>query len=675
MFRAISFAFCVVGLCLIALGGAVAQEIPADLRSSVEEAVGKVKPALVRIHVVSTRYNNGRELKQQSWGSGVIITPEGHVVTNHHVAGHAKRLVCTMTTKEEVTAELIGTDELSDIAVIKLENDGTRTYPVAHFGNSNQLKVGDHVLAMGSPMALSQSVTLGIVSNSEMIMPRRFGRLELDGEDVGSFVRWIGHDAAIYGGNSGGPLVNLEGEIIGINEISMALSGAIPGNLARAMAEVLIREGRVKRSWLGVQVQARLKHSAVDSGVLVSGTIADSPAAAAGFEAGDMLVSLSGAPIDVKFAEQLPAFNRMTSELPIGESVEAKVIRDGAEVTVAIKPIEREKRAPKQHEFKQWGITSRNLSELKAKEMKRDNNEGALVTSVNAGGPAGDAKPKIQREDVIVSVGGDAVKSVEDLRRVTDELTEGKTELTPTLVEFTRKLGLFMTVVELGVKEPEEPGVEVTKAWLPVETQVLTRDISEHLEDPELTGFRVTQVYKGSTAETAGLEVGDFIVAVDGERMLAFAPEDYEELPALIRQYKVGAVTDLTVLRDGERMTVPVELAPSPKKRREMKEYADENFEFTVRDITFNDKAQERWQEAQRGVLVEEVKPGSWAALALLNVNDLIVDVNGAEIVDVESFETAMTGISDAKPDVVVIRVRRGIYNLFVELEPKWDAS
>ena len=121
-------------------------------------------------------------------------------------------------------------------------------------------------MALGSPLALSQSVTMGIVSNTEMIMPGLFwpfNRMTLDGEDVGSIVRWIGHDAAIFGGNSGGPLVNMSGEIVGVNEISMGLAGAIPSDLAQEVATALMRDGRVRRSWIGLDVQPLLKSSTV----------------------------------------------------------------------------------------------------------------------------------------------------------------------------------------------------------------------------------------------------------------------------------------------------------------------------------------------------------------------------------------------------------------------------
>jgi serine protease Do len=131
------------------------------------------------------------------------------VVTNHHVAGKTNAIVCTLSSREEIPAELVGTDPLSDIAVIKLKPAQPRRFPVATFGSATSLRVGDRVLALGSPLALSQSVTMGIVSNTEMIMPQLFwpfNRMTLEGEDVGSLVRWIGHDAAIFGGNSGGPL-------------------------------------------------------------------------------------------------------------------------------------------------------------------------------------------------------------------------------------------------------------------------------------------------------------------------------------------------------------------------------------------------------------------------------------------------------------------------------------
>ncbi|MDX9974419.1 MAG: PDZ domain-containing protein [FCB group bacterium] len=647
---------------------------PQTLQDTVENAVAKVKPALVRIQVVSTDYEQGREVKYEAAGSGVIITPEGHIVTNHHVAGHAKRLFITMANKEELEATLVGTDALTDIAVVKLP-DG-RTYPTAPFGDSSLVQVGDRVLAMGSPMALSQSVTLGIVSNTELIMPRMFGpmaRMTLDGEDVGAFVRWIGHDAAIYGGNSGGPLVNLGGEIIGINEISMSLGGAIPSNVASVVAQEIIKAGKIRRAWLGMEIQSRLKRSTVDRGVLVSGAVKNSPAAQAGVQSGDYLVRIAGQDIDVKFDEQLPEFNRLVAGLAIGQPVEAVLVRDGQEVTVSITPAERSEMSPPQQEFTQWGITARNITLPIAQEMKRETTNGVLVTSVRPGGPTGDAKPNIQSQDVIVKVNDTPINNMDDLRKVTDTITAGKKEPTPALVTFDRKEGSQITVVRVGIKEIDDPGREVRKAWIPIDTQVLTREIAEQMGKPELTGFRIIEVYPDDAATQAGLQVGDIITAVDGERLTATQPEDYEELPTLIRQYKTGTLAELTVLRGEQEVKLPITLPQEPIPQREMKKYNNKEFEFTVRNITFFDKAKEKWSLEQQGVLVEEVTPGGWANIGELYVGDLILDVAGAPVADVEAMEAKMDELAAAKPDSVVIKIRRGIHTLYLELQPKWE--
>ena len=319
------------------------------LSDTIKLAVDKVNPALVRIQVVEAYYREGREMKYEASGSGVVITPEGHVITNHHVAGHAKQLKCVFADKSEYEAELIGTDPLTDIAVILLKNDAGKAFPTVSWGDSSLVQKADHVLAMGSPLALSQSVTLGIISNTEMIMPEwmsQYGGLTMDGEDVGALVKWIAHDAQIFGGNSGGPLVNINGEIIGINEISLGLSGAIPGNLARKVADELMATGKVRRAWIGLEVQPRLKSSDEETGALISGTIAESPAAKAGLKSGDLLLSVGDTPINIQFPVQLPDLNLLVCMLPIGEATPFVVKRDGKSITVDVTPIEREPMNP-----------------------------------------------------------------------------------------------------------------------------------------------------------------------------------------------------------------------------------------------------------------------------------------------------------------------------------------
>jgi serine protease Do len=646
------------------------------LRQAVDEAVAVVEPALVQIHVVESYFREGRENKYQISGSGAVITSEGHVITNHHVAGHATRITCIFHDKEEMEATLVGKDPLTDLAIIQLQPDTPRTFATVPFGDSDAVRVGDQVLAMGSPRALSQSVTLGIVSNAQMIMPksmRRYGGMEMDGEDVGALVRWLGHDAAIYPGNSGGPLVNLRGEIIGINEIGVGLGGAIPGNLAKSVGQELIARGKMERAWIGVEVQPRLKQGSHAHGALVGGVLGDSPGNAAGVQAGDVIISINGENVDVQFAEQLPDFNQLVADLPIGSPVAIKLVRKNEALEVSVTPIEREVFQHDEVELKVWGLTVRALSLRMAKELKRENTDGVLVTSVRPGGPAGASKPQIKRSDVLVSLGGKPVKGIAALRAATDALLANATEPVPTLTGFERKNGQYLTVVKVGLKDLQDPGLEVKKAWLPVETQVITRDMAELLGDASLKGFRVTHVYKESTAEKAGIEVGDLIHGVDEQPLSASALEHYEELPTLIRQYRSGTEVSLATSREGEERKVTVALVRAPKLDREMKKYRNDDFEFTVRDITFFDKAEESWATAQKGVLVDEVKPGGWAALGQLSVGDLLLAIDGQEASQIDDVEEMLKAVAEKKPDTVVFKVLHGIHTRFIEIEPKWS--
>ncbi|MBA3297192.1 MAG: PDZ domain-containing protein [Acidobacteria bacterium] len=655
---------------LTALPVSARQAAGPDQSAEVEVALAKVAPSLVRIHVVSVDHRDGRELKREASGSGTIISAEGHVLTNHHVAGRTRSIVCTLPTREEIPAELVGTDPLSDIAVLKLKPSRPRTFPVARFGDSSTLKVGERVLALGSPLALSQSVTMGIVSNTEMIMPGMFwpfNRMTLDGEDVGSIVRWIGHDAAIFGGNSGGPLVNIKGEIVGVNEMSMGLAGAIPADLAQEVATALMKDGRVSRGWIGLEVQPLLKSATAARGALVGGTIEGSPAEKAGFASGDVLVKLGVNDVSVRFGEEIPMFNRRVMRLPVGRPVQAVVLRHGVEKTLTVTPADRENAETRIQEMSRLGITASNVTYWAAKELRRPDRHGVRVRGVRPGAPADEAKPSLKDDDVIVAVNETNVKDVASLAAVVEQLVRGRTEPLPVLIAFDRGSERLLTVLEVGRPGVQDPGMEARKAWMAVSVQAVTPEIAEKIGIPGKSGVRVTRVI-GGTAATAGLKVGDVITAIDGDPVQASQPSESDVFHTMIRQYKIGSSVTLSTVRGKEERAVKVKLEASPRLGREMKKYEDPTFEFRVRDMAETDRRERGVPDSQKGVLVEAVREGGWAALAHLGDGDIILAIDGEPVADVAAVQARMEKIAAAKPPAVVLHVRRGVRTFFVEM-------
>ncbi len=669
--------FLAASLAVVAATAAGADEPTVDRRGperdALQAAIRRVYPALVRIHVVAVYYNEGREVKAESAGSGVIISPDGYVVTNHHVAGKVKRIQCTLSDKEEVEATLVGTDPLADIAVIKLDlahRVGKAPLAVATFGDSDALKVGDTVMAMGCPLAISQSVTVGIVSNTEMQFPALLWpqTFRLDGEETGSLVRWIGHDAQIFPGNSGGPLVNLAGEIVGINEISYGLAGAIPANLAREVARQLVDQGEVRRSWLGLELQPLLKKAPGEAGALVSGVVADSPAEKAGLAPGDILLSYQGSPVAIRYSEQLPLFNRRVLETPIGTTVALTYARDGHERRATATTVARGSVLGSEAEATSWGVTLRELTLLAAKELKREPGSGVVVSSVRPGAPAAEAKPALKPGDIVVEVGGKPVRAVRGLLDTSHALTAGKAAPVPVLVAFERGSERLLTVVKLGDRDARDRSAEATKAWIPAASQVLTPDLAEALGLKGQKGVRLTQIYPG--AATA-LKVGDVLLKLDGEVIAASQPEETEIFPAMVRQYPVGAKVKLDVVRDGKPMALEVALEASPPSTRSLVEYSDVQFDFSARDLAFQDRMHELVDE-KSGALITRVESGGWAALAHLAVGDIVLSVNGETVPTAEALGERMKQIAGARTQRVVFLVRRGVHTLFLELEPTW---
>jgi len=639
-----------------------------------DEAVGKVKPALVRIQIVEPTYRQGRELKFVATGSGSIITDDGYVITNHHVAGKAIRIMCTMSNREEIPAILIGTDPATDVAVIKLTPETPRKFSIVKFGNSDAVQVGDPVLALGSPLGLSQSVTNGIIANTEMVIPDYAGGLELDGENVGNLVRWFGHDAQIFGGNSGGPLVNLQGEMIGVNEIGFGLSGAIPGNLAREVAFEIIEKGMVERAFIGMSAQPLLKAQENMQGVLLSSVYKNSPAEKAGLQSGDIITSVAGKPVSALFTEDLMAINQTFGSLSIDEPSELKLIRDGEKMMVEIVPTLRQSNLTKNEVYKGWGMTIRDLTQPILLSIAREKEQGVMVTSVSQGAPVSKSKPNIKYGDIITKINGETVADLKSFEEINSTLepAEGD-ELVDTLVEFERDGEIFLTVVEVGIEELEDPGLEVRKAWLPMETQVLTKEIAEQMGMEDQKGVRVTRIYS-IAGDDYPFQVGDILTKMDDEEIDASDEVDSEVFRTMVRNYRLSAIAEFEVIRDGEIVSFESGFLPSPRRSREMERYRDIEFEFILRDATFFDRQDERLKGLEFSVITDSVTEGGWASLAGLGVGDVLLEIEGNKIESLEDVEESMQKIRDEKPLYVTFKVRRGIQTKYLEIEPFWES-
>jgi len=664
--------------CATVTPGKAAAKAAADdtAREAIQHAVDAVYPALVRIHVVFEEGEGGRMQKRRASGSGAIITEDGYIITNHHVAGRATRLVCRLSNREEVDAVLVGTDALSDLAILKLDLSSRRNpkekLPVAKFGNSDELAVGDVVLAMGSPAGISQSVTKGIVANTAMISPS--GSMILDGERVGELVRWIGHDAVIYPGNSGGPLVNLRGEIIGVNEVGIgSLGGAIPSSLAQSVAKELIATGRVARSWIGVEVQPLLKQMHDAKGVLVANVLPDSPALKAGLQPGDYISDYNGAAVaESRAPEDIPLFNRMVLNTPVGAKVTLKGTRNGKAVNWTLTTIEREPNEALEGELLSWGMTTRDFTRLSALENQRPDRKGVLVDSIRAGAAAAEAKPALRNGDVITKVAGKAVANTAALVAFTKDFTNGLSEPRPLVVTFERDSQEYVTVAKIGPEVQEEKPARPAKAWLGVQSQVLTRELAEALDLEGRKGIRVTRVMPGSPAEKGGIKTGDIFLKLDGQVIAASTPSDQELFDNLIRQYKVNSTAELDGVREGKPLKLSVALGRQPKPNSELEEYKDDQFEFSARELSLNDRIDAKLGESEKGVRIGSVQNAGWAALAGLSSTDILLAIDGGPVGSIGELKRILNKLRETKPRRVTFFIKRGIRTSFIELEPKW---
>ncbi len=359
-----------------------------------------------------------RPRRATSLGSGFIIDPSGYVVTNNHVIEGADKITVTMFDDTTLEAELIGRDEKTDLALLKIKEKGT--YPAVSWGDSDQVRVGDWVIAIGNPLGLGGTVTAGIISQKQRDI------------NAGPYDDYIQTDAPINRGNSGGPLFNMAGQVIGINTAIYSQSGgsigigfAIPSNLADGVIDQLRKFGTTRRGWLGVQIQQVTDEIAESlglkdaKGALVAGVLENSPAEAAKMKTGDVILEFNGR--DVEESRKLP---RIVAETEVGKTVDVVVWRDGRRRTVRVTLGELEKfdqanlstetpgedEKPVERAIDELGLSLSTITRTMAEKYSLSTDqEGVVITDVK--GDSGAAEKGLRKGDVIVEVNQEKVST------------------------------------------------------------------------------------------------------------------------------------------------------------------------------------------------------------------------------------------------------------------------
>ncbi len=391
----------------------------------------------------SRRFQAPRERREQSLGSGVIVDPNGYIVTNNHVVAKADEIKVLLNDKREFKGKVVGTDPRTDIAVVKIDG---KDLPAIPWGDSDKLQVGEYVLAVGNPFGLNQTVTMGIVS--------AVGRANVGIADYEDFIQT---DAAINPGNSGGALVNVRGELIGINTAIFSQSGgymgigfAVPSDMTRAVMDSLIKSGKVVRGWLGVSIQdvtpelAKQFGLADSKGALVSEVFETGPAAKAGIKRGDVIVGFDAKPV-----ENATILRNIVAQTPPDKKIKVELLRDKKRTTVDVSIAEQPKDLAQSADGAAGEAAAAALAGLQARDLTPEiahqlnlpaGIAGVVVTTVEPGSAAEMAG--VERGDLITEINRQSVGNLRDYRRVV-----GKLEASENVLLLINRQGRNMFIV------------------------------------------------------------------------------------------------------------------------------------------------------------------------------------------------------------------------------------
>lgn len=385
-----------------------------DFRKIVREAKTRVFPAVVFIKVVREDNERGEKRSQEVSGSGVLISADGEILSNWHVVDKATEVRCLLSDGRAFPAKVVGADKDVDVALLRLNlGQEPANLPFAQLGQSTNLTEGDFVMAMGAPWGLSRSVSIGIISCTRRYLP---GSSE--------YSAWLQTDASISPGNSGGPLVNTAGEVVGLNTRGMMGGGGdlgftVPIEVARQVADQIRRHGKMEWSWTGLQLQPlrdfnRNVYFPDTTGVIVAETDTESPARRAGLQAGDRLISVNGEPVTALTQEEIPTVNRRLGLLAKGVPARLQYVRKGLTMSGEITPRAKGRVEGEELACRRWDLSVKAINQFDNPDLYFQRKEGVFVYGVKIPGNA--AAAGLTREDILLKIDGKLVKTLSDVK-------------------------------------------------------------------------------------------------------------------------------------------------------------------------------------------------------------------------------------------------------------------
>ena len=393
-----------------------------DFRQVIKGAKDKVFPAVVYIRVLQESHESGRKISQEVSGSGVIISGHGEVLTNWHVIDKATEVRCLLFDGRAMDAKVVGSDKDTDVALLQLAVPaGSGDLPFATLGDSNVLKEGDFVMAMGAPWGMSRSVSMGIISCARRFLP-----------DHSQYSLWLQTDASISPGNSGGPLVNTAGEVIGLNALGILQGGdmgfAVPSDTMRYIVAQIREFGHMNWSWTGLQLQPlrdfdRNQYFEGKEGVNVAETDLESPARRAGIKAGDRILKVGDTPVTAMTQEDLPAIRRTLGLLPKNKAVKFGLLREGKPLEITLEPREKGKVEGEELDCPRWDLTVKQINQFDNPDLFFYRDKGVFIYGVKEPGNArvADLRP----HDIIVKIEGKDVTTLEEVKAIHKASLEG----------------------------------------------------------------------------------------------------------------------------------------------------------------------------------------------------------------------------------------------------------